>query len=228
MSDLSLSETRALALKACRGAGFSWGLAEEAQDLVHTLALLDFPALEILASLLRLYEAPQRDGVPKEPRPSEPNWTAGKRTLCGVTLATYLRDTGFAIVREKSGGCSRSNYIGPVAGPLFVAAAAVGVNRTTGLKCRLYWENASIKVNNGALLCGGTGLLDPIAGELTVSERATDLDGSGCEPREERTADALRRVSTSETALAFLQTLAARTFVPESDQSRSKGAGEGN
>ncbi|MEM8796610.1 MAG: DUF3726 domain-containing protein [Pseudomonadota bacterium] len=228
MSNLSFSETRALALKACRGAGFSWGLAEEAQDLVHTLALLDFPALEMLASLLRLYEAPRRDSTPKEPCPSSPNWTAGKRTLCGVTLATYLRDTGFAIIQKKSGGCGRSNYIGPVAGPLFVAAAAVGVNRTTGLESRLCWESASVEVNNGAIKTGGTGLLDPIARELVIIDRAADLDRSESEALEKRIANAARRISTSETALAFLQALAARTLVPESDQSRSRGAGEGN
>ena len=51
--DWSLSEARSLAIKAARGAGFSWGMAEEAGFAVHWLESRSAPGIFALASYLQ-------------------------------------------------------------------------------------------------------------------------------------------------------------------------------
>lgn len=59
----SLGETAALALKATRGAGMSWGLAEEAAASVVWLHRYGLPGLSALCSYLGTREFPQPDEI---------------------------------------------------------------------------------------------------------------------------------------------------------------------
>ena len=52
----SLGEIRALAIKAARGAGMPWGMAEEAGFASHWLLQQGLPGTELLATLLTLHD----------------------------------------------------------------------------------------------------------------------------------------------------------------------------
>jgi hypothetical protein len=64
MTVWSLNEVEALARKAARGAGFSWGLAEDAGRAVRTLCAHGLPGAEALATLLETaHPCPIRAGT---------------------------------------------------------------------------------------------------------------------------------------------------------------------
>jgi Protein of unknown function (DUF3726) len=86
MSDLSLNEVESLALKVARGAGYSWGLAEDVARATRAMARRGLPWAEALAGLAR-------DGGTWRAAPHE-NWRRGSETapLCPVRLAARLID----------------------------------------------------------------------------------------------------------------------------------------
>ena len=86
----SLNEVEALSRKAARGAGLSWGLAEEAGRATRWLVVHGLPGPEVLlAALTRL------DGLPHEARAPLDGWQA-RDTLCPVTTGAALADTAAA------------------------------------------------------------------------------------------------------------------------------------
>ena len=54
MANYSLAEIDALSRKACRGAGYSWGLAEDAGKAVRWLTAYGLPGAETLSELLQV------------------------------------------------------------------------------------------------------------------------------------------------------------------------------
>jgi hypothetical protein len=114
--DLSLPEIEALVLRAARGAGFAWGMAEECGKAAVWLGHhdLDWSAV-ILARLMG------ERGVPVVPAPAR--W-ASKGAVCGIHAGAALAD--FATLAEGPGGNGVS--LGLVHDPLcllpFVAFAA--------------------------------------------------------------------------------------------------------
>jgi Protein of unknown function (DUF3726) len=86
VSDLSLNEVESLALKVARGAGYSWGLAEDVARATRAMARHGLPWAEALAGLAR-------DGGTWRAAPHE-NWRRGSETapLCPVRLAARLID----------------------------------------------------------------------------------------------------------------------------------------
>lgn len=77
----SLGETRALAVKAARGAGMDWGLADDAGFAVHWLEAHGAPAATALANLLDWYD--RRGGNSAADRESG---------VCPVILGTAMSD----------------------------------------------------------------------------------------------------------------------------------------
>ncbi|MEM0943669.1 MAG: DUF3726 domain-containing protein [Pseudomonadota bacterium] len=82
---LSLGEAGALAVKAMRGAGASWGLAEEAGWAVRWLGARNAPGLETLARLLEAWPGEEISGNPEQGfRASGP--------LCPIRAGCVLAD----------------------------------------------------------------------------------------------------------------------------------------
>ena len=79
---LTRSEVFALAKKATRGAGFTWGMAEEAAAATLTLYIAGYDGFSELALILV-----NADG-------KEQPLSVTDRVPCGLTLGTYLADLG--------------------------------------------------------------------------------------------------------------------------------------
>ncbi|MEM9736518.1 MAG: DUF3726 domain-containing protein [Pseudomonadota bacterium] len=82
---LSLGEAGALAVKAMRGAGASWGLAEEAGWAVRWLGARNEPGLETLAQLLETWPGEEIRGNPEE-------GFRARGPLCPVRAGCVLAD----------------------------------------------------------------------------------------------------------------------------------------
>jgi hypothetical protein len=92
--DLSLNETETLAVKAARGAGFSWGLADEIGRAARAMATQSecwSEALLALARAARNFEPPDRERIARWRRGEED--AAGARPLCPVRTAALLLDS---------------------------------------------------------------------------------------------------------------------------------------
>ena len=94
--DLSLGEFRALVVKALRGAGYPWGVAEDGADTCHRLAA---SAVDPSASLLRLLETVDGD-VPKY-WPDQ-HFSTRSGYLCPIAVGCWLRDGGDVAPVESS------------------------------------------------------------------------------------------------------------------------------
>jgi len=93
--DLSLNEAQTLAVRVARGAGFSWGLADEIGRAARLLAMHGEPWAE---ALLRLTELTDSLDPPSPERAAR--WRCGKADLsadaplCPIRTAMFLIDAG--------------------------------------------------------------------------------------------------------------------------------------
>ena len=89
----SLNELEILVKRATRGAGWSWGIAEEAGKSARWLASRGFPAGRLVLAWLQHGEGiPYRERIPADPRSSR--WAAGSGFLCPVCTGCALSDRG--------------------------------------------------------------------------------------------------------------------------------------
>ena len=211
----SLNEIEALSRKAGRGAGLSWGLAEEAGKAVRWLCQHGFPGPRLLAELLGMNDAkPYADLAPERVNGV---WVARSGMLCPIIAGALLCDRATDL---KAGTVLR---LGEVAVPLLLAPFASEASRLAGVTVALDWDGASLGLDGGAP--GITGdpeaLCRPSAPAATVAR--SDRAVSGAVSGAVRT-EAGRHV-TPET-LAKLEGFAQRTYAPATDASRA-GAGAG-
>jgi len=187
--DLSLNEAETIAAKAARGAGFSWGLAEEIGRAARVMATKSDAWGEALLALVRAadsFEAPSRERIAHW-RLGEPDVVTAA-PLCPVRTAALLLDDGSQID----------------VGPLRLANVGLPI-----------WLDAMIRRLGNWV----ADVDDPLAarGDVTI-RRATYA---------ERAPEA-RRATIAPEILAALDAFAARTYVPESERSRARGAGGGS
>lgn len=124
MIDLSLNEAETLAAKAARGAGFSWGLAEEIGRAARVMATEGDGWSEALLTLARAagdFEAPKPERVARWRRCERD--AAGARPLCPVRAAALFIDDAAELG----------------AGPLRIAHVGLPVWLGAMLKCSGIW-----------------------------------------------------------------------------------------
>ncbi|MBI1416250.1 MAG: DUF3726 domain-containing protein [Limimaricola sp.] len=195
----SLNEVEALARKAARGAGLSWGLAEEAGRATRWLIAHGLPGAEVLsAALTRL------DGLPHDAVAPLDGWQA-RDVLCPITTGAALADLGAA-----GGGDLR---LGPVAGPLlllpFIAPHVV----------TLSWDGVRLGMRDEAVILGGApdGVRAAIAQSVRIETGPAEGRALPLQDRAELDAETVSRLD------AFAQ----RTYAPATEASRIAGAGAG-
>jgi len=186
--DLSLNEVETTGAKAARGAGFSWGLAEEIGRAARRVALFSGEWGPALVALLR--HAPDFD--PPDPARVQ-RWRRGltdrsaSRPLCPVrTAALLLDDPGLSVLPP---------------------ATIVHVGLPVWLQAKLGSTNLAASYEGGPIVPAA----DVIGLYFILA-----LEASG-----------RRRGAVDPDTLAALNLYAARTYVPESERSRRRGAGGG-
>ncbi|MGC6452592.1 MAG: DUF3726 domain-containing protein [Candidatus Puniceispirillaceae bacterium] len=195
----SLGETAALALKAARGGGLSWGLAEEAAAAVIWLHTNNLPGISALCSYLgNPDDGPRTDGA------------------CPILTGCALID-GAMPIPAKAG---EMTDIGPVRAPLlllpFVARLDDGAiwllaSRTT------HQDDHSIDGNAG----------DSFASHYLSGAAGCRLVRRTCRQVISPRPEVLRLADHFACCVERLGTFAHRTYAPATGQSRLSGAGAG-
>ena len=206
--ELSLSELDAAGRKAARGAGYAWGLAEEAGRAARDLAAT---GADGALALLRVLEALDAEGgvgpAAHAPVPGADAWRAtGGTWSCPISAGASLSDRAHRFATGESVTLER------VLVPALIVPMVERAGRALGHRVE------SFRVEPD-------GTEDPVSpdgiGPSTVRIRFAPSDDVPCAPR---AAPAQGRCRTARSTLRALEALAHRTYVPASDASRA-GAG---
>ena len=196
--NLSLGEFQAIAAKALRGAGYSWGMAAEGAAASRTLASL---GLDPSPYLLRLLNAVDQVGV--DSLFPDASWTSPSGRLCAICVGAALSDAPPTTPTE----------IGAVIEPTLVVASLSGL-AAAGSGFEISWDGGSTLVD-----CSGAADWQlPASATITVSPASV----APAPP-----SDRFTRLEISESALDELNRFAHRTYAPSTEASRAAGAGAG-
>ncbi|WP_137701469.1 DUF3726 domain-containing protein [Marimonas lutisalis] len=201
MTDLSLNEVEATAKRAARGAGLSWGMAEEAGKAVRWLSAQGLPGCAALADLL---DAPGN-------APTSLDLLSSSGPLCPLAAGVALSDMAG---RLGAGDTVLSDVAQPLLLLPFLQAAA----RQTGRALRVGIDGTMVGLDGAQVTCSDPADLDmPHARRIVIAPGAVPAPPLPQHTRAEVTADTLER----------LNRYAHRTYAPATEASRLLGAGAG-
>jgi hypothetical protein len=201
----ALNEVEAMAKRASRGAGYPWGLAEEAGKATRWLCAQQLDGCAELAKVLEADFAKSLRG--HTPATLEEEWK-GQSTLCPLGTGAILSDLAAGIAQKPV-------TLHDVMQPSLILPFAAYVARKTG-GCVMVTCDAIAAVTDGY----GLSVANPFpnrAATLVVQRGGTTVG---------QTTLASRATPTTE-VWATLNRLAHRTYAPATEQSRLLGAGAG-
>ncbi|WP_170428491.1 DUF3726 domain-containing protein [Ruegeria arenilitoris] len=201
----SLNEMEATAKRATRGAGYSWGQAEEASKAVRWLCAQGLDGAEVLARLLTLGLASEL--AAHRPRQVDGLWQ-GDGGLCPLSAGPLLSDSAYLL---KAAPVEMRDVVAP---ELLLPFAA---NAARVLKCWVSVEiDGTLAVTDGDHLAVH-GVLPAAAQRVTVSQ--------GVAPETLRSRHS--RAQPAPGDWDVLNRFAHRTYAPATEESRLLGAGAG-
>ncbi|SMX50711.1 DUF3726 domain-containing protein [Maliponia aquimaris] len=209
---LSQNEVEQLCLKAARGAGMSWGLAEEAGFAAAWLAMrgLDGPGV-LLAQLRDAMDRPWHEICPVV-APGRFQAAEGG-CLCPIALGAALCDHA----RLPETALDETPLrVGPVNHPVLLLAFLSDLAQARGGCVRLDWPGGTVLLTADGQVSGDTALL------AKETRLVAELSVHGAAPDQWVQPDAPLFVPSA--TLSGLNAFALRTTVPASEASRA-GAG---
>ncbi len=208
----SLNEIEGLSRKAARGAGLSWGLAEEAGKATRWLCAAGLPGAEALAGLLR-----QNDGAEYAtlcPLEETGTWAASGGALCPLISGAAICDQAKDIAEGKALELGETSF--PLLLLPYVAAAAQSSDATLSVE----WPG--VFVSFGQVTRISLGAPDALESDSTAEVRITSANASDGRP-----LDHLTRGDIAPGTAEILAGFAHRTYAPDTPESRMAGAGSG-
>jgi len=207
----SLNEIEGLSRKAARGAGLSWGLAEEAGKATRWLCAAGLPGAEALAGLLR-----QNDGADYAtlcPLEETGSWAARGGALCPLISGAAICDQAKDISEGKALELGETSF--PVLLLPYVAAAAAQNSDTAFC---IDWPGVSVTFGTETRVT--LGKPDALERDRTTAVRITAARNTGGAPLDHQT-----RGDIAPEIAQVLTEFAHRTYAPDTAQSRLSGAG---
>lgn len=205
--DLSLGEFRALVAKAGRGAGFTWGLADDLAYSAKRLAEFGVSSGAMVVALLDRIDQVSLDQL----MPDE-HWQSAAEMLCPICTGASLAD------EHATPTTGTSLDLGPVVQPVLLIALAATSLPKDDLACTATWEGGSCSATAHGVSFVGIVPIDPVL----VSVRWIADAGE-----EKVNATRRHRVLLANDIFDRLGQLAQRTYAPSTDASREGGAGAG-
>lgn len=210
--NFSLNEIEAMAKKATRGAGMSWGTCEEAGKAVRWLESHALPGVETLVGLLKHFDALPE--VQRAPISFETTWRATSGELGPILSGAALNDS--AELLRTDAGVTLENVSFPLLIIPFAAWAAIHLNKPVCVT----WNGLRATSDGYQLaLCDPDQDIGVTSANDVVVTRASDLSSDAKTPAERGFIDVK--------AWAALGTFAHRTYAPATEESRMLGAGAG-
>lgn len=217
MADYSIGETDSLVLKAYRGAGFSWGLAQEAGNAAAWLATHGLPAIDQFALLLSCTDGTASEGL--TPVPDAAVWSGPSGLLCPIISGVTLAESNLQQINFNK-GLVLNNVQQPLLLLPFIAQASLLLNTNLEMcaadflvECVISGQGIAIKTN--------------AADEAVQSEYRSDVKISASGTDVEAGVVTQQRGFGQPESIERLNELAHRTYVPATDASRNAGAGAG-
>ncbi|MEH6646851.1 DUF3726 domain-containing protein [Sulfitobacter sp.] len=208
---LSRNEVASLCMKAARGAGMNWGLAEEAGFAAAWLVQhgINGPR-HLFAHLDQAQGRPWSDLCPTVAHGA---WQApAGRALCPIALGATLCDYAGLPEGIKVGS---SLQIGKVDHPVLLIPFLAGVAAATDMLFDIAWTGGSAGLDGGAeVLEQAVTALDGLQVPITLTARFG----------KPQTPKSVKAPNISAETVTALTSLAMRTTVPSSESSRA-GAG---
>lgn len=203
---LSLNEIEALSRKATRGAGYPWGLAEEAGRAVRWLCVRGMDGGAVLADLLD-----QRDGQTLSgatPVLSGDTWGAVDGPLCPLITGAAVSDMALSL-------SDRRLHLSHVQQPTLMLPFVGWAAQIVSSPLTLSWVG-------GQAVCDGAGL--QIDGQFPGPAAQLQITPGGVLPLPVSLAT---RAQIGADSLTRLERFANRTYAPATEASRLMGAGAG-
>jgi hypothetical protein len=209
----SLNEIETETKKAIRGAGLSWGLADDGGKAIRWLAAHGVDPLPALSDVLGRHE--RRERILSAIRLTETGrWTADA-PICPITLGVTLCDYADRLTASAF-------VAGPVARPLLLAPFVAAAARILGRPLQLDASGVRLAVNESGDPSGDLWMLDASDdAEIRCAITADRLSKSKV------IAGSTRGLETDPQAWERLVAYGQRTYVPASERSRREGAGAG-
>ncbi|WP_306045647.1 DUF3726 domain-containing protein [Nioella sp. MMSF_3534] len=203
----SLNEIEALSRKAARGAGYSWGLAEEAGRAVRWLEARGLPGAQALVDHLKRVDGQDLASF----TPDADDWTAPDGTACPILAGTMLAD-------GMAGSGPDPITLPDLASPLlllpFLSWMATAQGRTVGIGV----ADTAVTLSPEGTLTQTKDIPSPVSAPVTLR--------FGVDPAGDTVAEGLRSACSADT-VAALNSFAHRTYAPATEESRLAGAGAG-
>lgn len=207
---LSRTETETLCYKATRGAGYSWGLAEEAAFAAGWLCAngIDGTAALLAALIEPTLAAPEM---------TPERWSNGDGApLCPLMTGAALSDHAISVFSSSEGRL----WIGPLFKPVLLLPFLAQCASALGGSIAVAFGDHEIRVGK-AISADERALAAQDAASISTLELRLL-------PEEVEPDPAQQFAGALPLTIAALDALALRTTVPASEQSRKSGAGAGN
>ena len=201
----ALNEVEATAKRAARGAGYDWGLAEEASKATRWLCAQGLDGAAVLAGLLEAGFAAELSA--HVPQNLDGDWQ-GRAPLCPLATGAALSDCAARLKQAPQ-------KMGPVARPAMILPFAAMAARQLGACVTVEGEEFQAITDGTALQIEG--VLPDATASLTVRAEGS-LSVSG---------PLHTRAEPEEAAWAALNRFAHKTYAPATEESRLLGAGAG-
>ena len=202
---LSLGEVEAMARKAARGAGYDWGIADEAGYAVRWLEARKVGGIIALAEVLDVVANAEPSGfAPK----GMIDWTCPQNQLCPVMTGLVLAD---GAMLRGSGVINLPSVMAPLLLLPFVG-------------------HLSASQGHALSVVAGTGSAIVLGENINVTGDWRTYDGPvEIKPRDARPPPGAKitRVNPDPSAWKTLKRMASRTYAPATEASRLMGAGAG-
>ena len=198
--EISLGEFEKLAAKAFRGAGYSWGLAD---DAAFACRLLEAAGLSAADAAVRLLDRVDQH-VLAAVMPNA-GWQSDAGILCPVCTGAAASDLG----DELFAGSERRT-LDHVAEPLLlIALLSLSPVVSDGQSVVVEWAGGHAEVTTRGMLCNGHLPMDVMTVHITrIEDTATPMSPTQT------------RAFVTEAAHETLSRYAARTYAPATEQSR--------
>ncbi|TBX21744.1 DUF3726 domain-containing protein [Nioella sediminis] len=203
----SLNEIEALSRKAARGAGYSWGLAEEAGRAVRWLEARDLPGAQALVDHLKRVDGQDLASF----TPDADSWTAPGGTACPILAGTMLAD---GMARSGPDPITLPDLASPLLLLPFLSWMATAQGRTVGIGV----SDTEVALSPEGTLTQTANIPSPASAPVALR--------FGVDPAGDTVAEGLRSACSADT-VAALNAFAHRTYAPATEESRLAGAGAG-
>ena len=209
-ASLSCNEAASLCMKAARGAGMSWGMAEEAGFAAAWLVSHGIDGPSHLRAHLERVDG--RDWADLCPTVTPDGWhNANGQPACPIILGATMCDYAALPEGPKTG---TTIALGPVSAPILLVPFLAELAQSNALAFNLAWDGGAICIDidetwrETALASVGVPQLS-----LTLSAKAAESHKpfAGSTPNAQTTA----------ATIAALNTFAKRTTVPATEASRA-------